>query len=125
MTRPVPDGRTTKAEFGLLSPTTLATPGSGLSSRDGEGEARGAMEGVVRGHGSGGREGSREGGDGKRVCIDLGPRGVKCTGTLQIDVTTKPTPESGPFIKSGGFFGKLCFSISISPNHVYLVEIRA
>lgn len=110
MTRPVPDGRATKAEFGLLSPT-LATPGSGLSSRNGEVEVTGEMAGVVRGHGRL-REGDREGGEGeKRVCIDLGQRAVKCTGTLQIDLTTKPTPESGPFIKSGGFFGELSFHL--------------
>lgn len=82
MTRPVPDGR--------RKPILPPTPSSGSGERDGERE--------------------REGG---RVSIDATPRRLSrsASGPLHVDVATKPTPESGPFIKSGGFFGE---SVSVS-----------
>jgi len=48
------------------------------------------------------------GAESQRVSIDATPRALSrsASGGLQGDVATKPTPESGPFIKSGGFFGE-------------------
>ncbi|KAK0102137.1 hypothetical protein ONS95_001065 [Cadophora gregata] len=63
--------------------------------------------------GSGDREAERE-----RVSIDATPRGMNrsTSGGLLVDVATKPTPESGPFIKSGGFFGPTNFSAVFMEN---------
>ncbi|KAL5316827.1 hypothetical protein ACEPPN_015878 [Leptodophora sp. 'Broadleaf-Isolate-01'] len=87
MTRPVPDGR--------RKPILPPTPSSGSGERDGERE--------------------REGG---RVSIDATPRRLSrsASGPLHVDVATKPTPESGPFIKSGGFFGPTNFSAVFMEN---------
>ncbi|KAL2061076.1 hypothetical protein VTL71DRAFT_9128, partial [Oculimacula yallundae] len=105
MTRPVPDGRR-KLEL-VLPPTPTMTTAleSGLGEREREREI-----GSERESGSGTRSG--------RLSIDVTPRRERSVaeGGLSIDVAPKPTPESGPFIKSGGFFGPTNFSAVFMEN---------
>ncbi|CZT10242.1 hypothetical protein WAI453_009350 [Rhynchosporium graminicola] len=106
MTRPVPDGRGRRL---VLMPTMTAGSGEG-----------GLDRAVVKGSERERESGSLSVREKERLSIDVSaaPRDLShsTTGGLSVDAVSKPTPESGPFIKSGGFFGPTNFSAVFMEN---------